>query len=351
MAELTLEILDSLSSGVLAVDRENRILFVNRSLARSLKIKGEEWVGRPAFELGKQMSAMMTSAESFDAQLEWQAKGDEPHWRDLEWKEGENVFYIREKSQPLRDTSGKVVGRLFAYHDISRDKVIDLMKTEFIAIASHELRTPMTSIKGSIDLILSGFAGEISAETQELLEIAQNSCDRLIRLINGILDLAKIEAGQIKLHPVPLNMAEVAERSIRSVKSLADRSEVTLKLEQPTELPPVEADKDRIEQVVTNLLSNAIKFSPPRGEVRVELKLENGWLKCSVIDQGCGIPPEDLERVFGKFQQVGDTRRKGGTGLGLAITQALILEHKGRIWVESKLNEGSQFIFVLPAQT
>jgi PAS domain S-box-containing protein len=350
MAELNLEILDSLSTGVLAVDRENRILFLNRSFARSLKITREEWLGRPAAELGKVLSSMVVSAESFETQLQWHTRETEDHWRDLEWKEGEGVYYIREKSRPLRDTSGKIVGRLFAYHDISRDKAIDLMKTEFIAVASHELRTPMTSIKGSIDLILSGFAGEISAETQELLEIAQNSCDRLIRLINGILDLAKIEAGQIKLHPVPLNMAEVAERAIRSVKALADRSEVTLKLDQPAELPPVEADKDRIEQVVTNLLSNAIKFSPPRGEVRVELKVENGWLKCSVIDQGCGISPEDLDRVFGKFQQVGESRRKGGTGLGLAISQALIVEHKGRIWVESKLNEGSRFIFVLPAR-
>jgi len=247
------------------------------------------------------------------------------------------------------DIPGTVEGNpVFTYHDVSREKTVDQMKTEFIAVASHELRTPMTSIKGSIDLILSGFAGEISAETQELLEIAQNSCDRLIRLINGILDLAKIEAGQIKLNPVRLDLREVAERSIRSVRSLADRSEVTLALDQPEDLPTVDADKDRIEQVVTNLLSNAIKFSPPKGEVRVELKTENAWVKCSVVDQGPGIQPEDLERVFGKFQQVGDSRRKGGTGLGLAITQALVHEHKGRIWVESKVNEGSRFNFVLP---
>lgn len=343
-----LEVLDSLDAGVLAVDRQNRILYLNRRLARSLNLGREEWVGRPAADLARVVAPVITSAESFESQLQWQAREKEEHWRDLEWKSGDRVFYIREQGRPLRNTAGKIIGRVFTYHDISREKTVDQMKTEFIAVASHELRTPMTSIKGSIDLILSGFAGEISAETQELLEIAQNSCDRLIRLINGILDLAKIEAGQIKLNPVALDLREVAERSIRSVRSLADRSEVTLTLAQPEELPTVEADKDRIEQVVTNLLSNAIKFSPPKGEVRVELKTESDWVKCSVVDQGPGIQPEDLERVFGKFQQVGDARRKGGTGLGLAITQALVHEHKGRIWVESTVNEGSRFNFVLP---
>jgi len=349
MADLNLHILDSTSTGFLAVDRENRVLYLNRSLARRLRVKREEWVGRPAAELLEVAQAHLTgSSESTEAALRWQANEKQERLRDLEWKDGDNIIYFREKSRPLRDSSGKVIGRVFAYHDISRDKAIDQMKTEFIAVASHELRTPMTSIKGSVDLILSGFAGEISAETQELLEIAQNSCDRLIRLINGILDLAKIEAGQIKLHPVPLDMGEVAEHAIRSVKQLADRSEVNLKLEKAEGLPPVEADKDRIEQVVTNLLSNAIKFSPEKGEVRVELSVEDIWVRCAVVDQGTGIKPEDLDRVFGKFQQVGDSRRKGGTGLGLAITQALVHEHKGRIWVESKPGEGSRFIFVLP---
>jgi len=117
---------------------------------------------------------------------------------------------------------------------------------------------------------------------------------------------------------------------------------------RPGELPAVEVDKDRIEQVVTNLLSNAIKFSPTRGEVRVELAVGDGWIECAVVDQGAGIAEENLERVFGKFQQVGETRRQGGTGLGLAIAQALVNEHRGKIWAESQLNQGSRFIFRLP---
>jgi len=108
-------------------------------------------------------------------------------------------------------------------------------------------------------------------------------------------------------------------------------------------------DKDRIEQVVTNLLSNAIKFSPPRGEVRVDLDVVDAWVQCCVADQGCGIPPDQLDKVFGKFQQVANSSQKGGTGLGLAICQALVQEHRGKIWVESEVNVGTRFIFRLPA--
>jgi PAS domain S-box-containing protein len=348
MAGLPTQILDSLSSGILAVDRENRIIFLNRALLRLLGIDRDEWLGRPVGELLSAIEPHVASPQNFRSGWDWLEDAEAVRTQQIEWREADQVLSLREDSAPLRDTSGEVVGRLFAYHDISREKEIDRMKSEFISIASHELRTPMTSIKGSIDLILSGFAGEVGADTQELLEIAQKSCDRLVRLINDILDLAKIEAGQVKLKLVPMDLAEAVERSIRGLKSLAEQSEVTFKLQKPEALPFVEVDKDRIEQVVTNLLSNAIKFSPPKGEVSIELSAGDGWVQCSVRDQGCGIPEEDLGRVFGKFQQVSDARRKGGTGLGLAITQALVHEHRGKIWVESRVTEGARFIFRLP---
>jgi signal transduction histidine kinase len=359
-------IFDSLSSGLLAVDNANRVLFLNRILGQRLGVERGAWIGRPVEELFRKISAQVENPEALRQRLNWRAAPNAWRSEEIIWKEGESVRHLREDSGPLRDESGAVIGRLFAYHDISREKAIDQMKTEFIAVASHELRTPMTSIKGSVDLILSGFAGDISAETQELLEIAKKSCDRLIRLINDILDLSKIEAGQIKLRLMPLDLTDAVERSISSVRSLAEMSEVQLRLVRPVELPQVEVDKDRIEQVVTNLLSNAIKFSPPKGEVRVELSVVHDdaassslsrvpsslspcWVECAVVDCGSGIAEENLERVFGKFQQVGETRRQGGTGLGLAIAQALVHEHHGKIWVESKLNEGARFIFRLPA--
>jgi signal transduction histidine kinase len=243
-----------------------------------------------------------------------------------------------------------VVGRLFAYHDLSWEKTIDQMKSEFISIASHELRTPMTSIKGSVDLILGGCAGDVSAESLELLQVAHSACDRMIRLINDILDLSKIEAGQIKLKLAPLNLTDVVEQSLRGLKTLAARDQITITLLASEGLPPIEADSDRIEQVVTNLVSNAIKFSPAMGVVKVELSSDDQWVRCCVSDQGCGIKEEDLDRIFGKFQQASSPQRGVGTGLGLAITHGLVTEHGGKIWAESRLGQGSRFVFCLPVR-
>jgi len=291
---------------------------------------------------------LAAAEEKFGNRLGWQKDPEAKYSHQLEWKDDKGVLYLREDSGPLRGADGKVTGRIFLFHDTSRERAIDRMKSEFISIASHELRTPMTSIKGSVDLILSGFAGEITSDSQELLEIAQKSCDRLIRLINDILDLSKIEAGQVKLNLAKMDLTEVVHRSVRGVKQLADQAYVTLKIENPAPLPSVEVDKDRIEQVVTNLLSNAIKFAPSKSTVTVELLPVDGCVQCSVVDQGCGIAEKDLPKVFGKFQQVGE-KRKGGTGLGLAITQALVQEHHGKIWVESTVNVGTRFVFRLPA--
>jgi signal transduction histidine kinase len=248
----------------------------------------------------------------------------------------------------LREVSGAVTGRLYSYHDLSWEKTIDQMKSEFISIASHELRTPMTSIKGSVDLILGGCTGEINKEALELLEVAHGACDRMIRLINDILDLSKIEARQIKLKLAPIQLGDAVDYSLRSLKSIAEQDGISFKVESSQDLPFVEADRDRIEQVVTNLVFNAIKFSPAKGEITVSLWADDGWVSCSVADQGHGIKEEDLDRIFGKFQQLGSPQRGGGTGLGLAITHALITEHRGKIWVESRVGEGSRFVFRLP---
>jgi signal transduction histidine kinase len=341
------DILDSLGSGLLAVDVHGKILFLNGVLAALLGVETREWAGRPASELARLVQGR--SGAEGGPRLEWTESKAEPSTREIEWRNEKALRHFREDSVPLRDSSGKTAGRLFAYHDISREKTIDRMKSEFIAVASHELRTPMTSIKGSVDLILSGFAGETSPEMQELLEIAQKSCDRLVRLVNDILDLSKIESGQLKLNLTRADLTEIAVHAVCAAKPFADQADVRLRVERPRPIPLVEVDKDRMEQVITNLISNAVKFSPPKTEVLVEIQASNGWVQCSVIDKGCGIAERDLHRIFGKFQQVGEGRRRGGTGLGLAITQALLEEHGGMIWVESRVNEGSKFIFRVPA--
>ncbi len=341
------DVLASLNSGIVVVTQDHELAYCNDVFARWFDVPREIFVGHPLKEFVDAVRPGFCPPQAGDTCFQYDCK-DGVVMREFTIKSGAHTVYLRPDATAWRDASGAVRGCVFAFHDITREKNIDHMKTEFISVASHELRTPMTSIKGSIDLVLSGFAGQIGTETQELLEIAHKSCDRLIRLINDILDLAKIEAGQIKLQKIPGDLLDPVERSIRGLKAYADQLGVKISMVAPESLPQIEGDKDRIEQVVTNLLSNAIKFSPENGEIKVRLLVDSNWVECRVEDQGCGIAEQNLEKVFGKFQQVGESPRKGGTGLGLAIAQGLVQEHGGKIWVESKVNEGSQFIFRLP---
>ncbi len=190
----------------------------------------------------------------------------------------------------------------------------------------------------------------MNEETKELLVIAQGGCERLIRLINDILDLSKIEAGRMQLRLQRMSLLDSVQRSVRTIKGYADGFQVKLHIDCSQPIPDVLGDRDRVDQVITNLLGNAVKFSPENGTVTVALGCAPGAVECRVIDDGPGIPPDQLARIFGKFEQVvGQGKRRGGTGLGLAIAQALVHEHGGRIWVESDLGRGSQFVFTLPA--
>ena len=341
-------ILDSLTSGILAVDLDSRVLFVSAALCLRLGIDRDSWLGKPASGLFCPKNPRISAKRSALYRLDPRRDGARSEYREIEWSDGNRIMHLREDSSPLFDKAGKLIGRLFAYHDLSWEKTVDQMKSEFISVASHELRTPMTSIKGSVDLILGGCVGEVSPEALELLEVAHSACDRMIRLINNILDLSKIEAGQIQLRLEMIDLADVIERSLRPLHSLAGQAEISLKHNFASGLPRVEADRDRIEQVITNLVSNAIKFSPAKGVVEISLTADNEWVRCSVSDQGCGIAEKDLGRIFGKFQQAGMPQRGAGTGLGLAITYALVTEHKGKIWVDSQVGEGSCFAFCLP---
>lgn len=229
-------------------------------------------------------------------------------------------------------------------------RTLDQAKSDFLSIASHELRTPLTSIKGSLSLMKTGVVGPMNEMAENLLNIAEMETDRLIRLINDILDLAKIEAGKlpIVLDWHPLN--DLVETNLKSLSGLAQAAGVQLKM---GDIPPMEAkmDKDRIQQVLTNLLSNAIKYSPKGKAVTVSCSInDQHQLMIAVQDLGRGIDPVDQELIFEKFRQATSPKNPlvKGTGLGLAIAKALVEEHGGDIGVRSIPGEGSVFYFTLP---
>lgn len=227
---------------------------------------------------------------------------------------------------------------------------LDRAKSEFLSIASHELRTPLTSIKGSLSLLRSGIVGKLNEAALNLMNIAETETDRLIRLINDLLDLAKIEAGKFPLHPSWQPLIPLLQSNTQSLQGLAAAAQVQLSFNCEMNIE-THMDKDRIQQVLTNLISNAVKFSPQGGLVEVICSIDPQQnLLIEVQDQGRGIAPQDQELIFQKFRQATSPENPlvKGTGLGLAIAKALVEEHGGTIGVRSTIGQGSTFYFTLP---
>ena len=235
---------------------------------------------------------------------------------------------------------------LLAFRDLQRRREVDRLKSEFVSVVSHELRTPLTSIHGSLGLLASGLLG--SDKGKRMLEIAVTNTDRLIRLINDILDIEKLESGAVQMHRTTCNAGELIQRSVDVMRAMAEEHKIRVTVGECN--APVDADCDRVVQCLTNLLSNAIKFSDPGGTVQLKARTSGDYVEFEVRDQGRGIPAEKRESIFERFHQVdaSDSRRKGGTGLGLAITRSIVQQHGGRIWVESQPGSGSAFFFTIP---
>jgi signal transduction histidine kinase/CheY-like chemotaxis protein len=243
---------------------------------------------------------------------------------------------------------------------LSERSQLDTLKDEFISTVSHELRTPLTSIRGALGLLSSGIIGDVDAKAQNLLRIAVTNTDRLIRLINDILDLERMESGRAPLQIRRCSLLDLAQQAIETMTAMADANTVHLELAPATaaqvaspEALFFDGDADRILQVVTNLLSNAIKFSPPASTVRVHTDATAESILLKVVDEGRGIPSDKLDSIFDRFQQVepSDARQKGGTGLGLAICRSIVQQHSGSIWAQRNLGVGTTLYVMLPRTT
>jgi PAS domain S-box-containing protein len=260
--------------------------------------------------------------------------------------------------------AGEQVGYFAIYSDVSElhartrelaEKSAELEvaskhKSEFLASMSHELRTPLNAIVGFSQVLKEKLFGQVNEKQEEYLDDILSSSNHLLALINDILDLSKVEAGQVELDRRLFSLREALERGVVMVRERAVQNGVELSLELDPQVDLVEGDERRIQQVVFNLLSNAVKFTPPGGRVDVSTAKEDGEVRIAVRDTGPGISPDDQARIFEEFQQARDTNgeRPEGTGLGLALSRSLVELHGGRIWVESEPGKGSTFIFTIP---
>jgi PAS domain S-box-containing protein len=340
-------LMDAVTDGICGLDREGKVRFANPAAGRLLGAPPDTLAGKPLHEL-LHGTATAERVCSQDCPLRKAAVR-------LSSVAGEENFFRSDSSSfpaeyvlsPIHG-HGSLSGWVLSFRDISQRYALDRMKDEFISTVSHELRTPLTSIRGALGLLTSGMLGEVNQKASNLLRIALTNSDRLVRLINDILDLERIQSGREPLAFRAMQLADIVKQAVEDMQPMADAAGVRL-LHDATKVE-ITADPDRLLQVITNLLSNAVKFSPPNSPVSVMLRPGVTGVILSVIDHGRGIPADKLETIFGRFQQVdaSDSRQKGGTGLGLAICRTIVLQHSGRIWAERNPVRGSTFRIFLP---
>jgi signal transduction histidine kinase len=326
------QILDRAPTGIISLGPEDRIQFVNQFAARMLGCaSADELLGQPI--------------RSYIQFLGADTSGEELCVRD----DGTS-FPIAYESAPLIE-NGHVAGAVLSLRDMTQQRAADKRQAELVSIVSHELRTPLTSIRSALGLLASGLLGRTSDQGQEMLDIAVNNTDRLIRMLSDLLDLERLNSGQSNLRREVTSAVELLHAAADSVRSMAEEANVSIVV-PPTEVKLV-ADPDRLLQVLINLLANAIKFSPEQGgSVWLDAEQLPGEVVFRVRDEGRGIPAEKLELIFERFAQVdeADSRRKGGIGLGLAISRAIVQQHGGQIWAESRLGVGTTLCVAFPLE-
>ena len=336
------DFLDSAGDLIQSATPEGEIQYVNAAWLETLGYAADEVIGRHTLDFiapehvahARALYASISAGRVVDLDLALMSRS------------GQRVF-VRGGAN-ARMVNGEPVAIRAILRDVTQQREIERMKDEFISLVSHELRTPLTSIRGALGLLSGGLFGEIPARGKRMVEVATQNTDRLVRLINDVLDVERINSGKAPMVKRPVTLSEIVQQTEDVVRPLADRGSIRLELAiADVEL---EADPDRIIQMLTNLISNAIKFSPPHTSVRISAERSGGDVHITVRDEGRGIPRDKLELIFERFHQVdaSDAREKGGTGLGLAISRSIVEQHDGRIWAESEPGEGSTFHVVLP---
>lgn len=368
--ELVRTVINGSPDWIWAKDRAFRYILVNQAMAsQGIGSSPEEIIGKTDddfFPMDLIEGDPETGTAGFRADDEQALRGETIHNHSTTLRQFDGAIHIRETHKyPLRDKSGTIVGTLGISRDITeqqraeaalataRDGALEAsrLKSQFLANMSHELRTPLNSIIGFGQILVDGLVGDLNTQQGEFTNDILSSAQHLLRLINDVLDMSKIEAGQMLIHPEPFEFKALCQETADVVRSLVEAKHQTLHLDIADDLPALNADKFRIKQVLLNLLSNANKFTPADGTITLHVEhIEYDSLLISIADSGAGIAEDDLDLIFQEFRQVDSTttREAGGTGLGLPITRRLIEMHGGTIWVDSTPGEGSVFSILLP---
>ncbi|MFA5090855.1 MAG: ATP-binding protein [Candidatus Omnitrophota bacterium] len=365
--ELLKELMDQIPDVIYFKDRKGRLVMVNKAYARGLGLSPDEVIGKTDFDIFPRERAKKMVEDDWQVMVTGQTIVDKLE-RATRPDGVDN--YVSTTKIPRYDKNGRISGLIGITRDIThrmqvkqleeeKEKTkkeldvlqeINRLKSEFISIVSHELRTPLAIIKDTLGVVSDGLAGDVSDKQKELLQKGDTHIVRLQHLIDGLLDISRIETGRLKLHYSLINLNELIIDSADFFKKLAQERGISLKYHLPSQEINIFVDAERIIQIANNLLNNAIKFTEDGGKIALELKALQDKVRIGVIDTGVGISRQDLPKIFDKFTQFSKNSgmERKGVGLGLSIARGLVEKHGGEIWAESKLGVGTKIYFTLP---
>jgi PAS domain S-box-containing protein len=337
------------ADGVMIIDSRWRITTFNKAMEQLTGWPREEAIGRPCAEVLAIQNAQGINICLADCPLQRLPYAPNPVAEGRITTRDGRELYVQSRYAPQRGPQGQFLGAIANVRDVTLQKQEEELQNTFISVISHELKTPVSIIKGYAGTLRREDATFSEAQYRDGLAVIEDEADRLARQIQDLLDVSRLTAGGMRLEPSNFPIGTMAADVAHSFAATAGE-QFQFELRFPDDMPPVYADYERTRQVLVNLVSNAVKYSPEGGTIRIGGWAEGDYAVCYVADQGSGIPPEEQEAIFRRFYRVDNrlARETQGSGLGLFLTRAIVEAHGGRIWVESKLGQGSRFIFTLP---
>jgi two-component system phosphate regulon sensor histidine kinase PhoR len=337
-------IVNCMADGVLVTNRDLEVVLCNHTLTQLLSLDIPAPLPGP-------LSAYLDDSSLHEAIQNLLSGAEAGPGQCLTQEITRGNSHLRVITAPFFGPDQEILGTVTVLHDVTGFKELDQLKSDFVNLVSHELRSPLSSIIMQHKVILDGLAGELTDKQRKMLTRAHDKMQGLLDLINDLLDLAKIESGHRHLEQRPHNLGEVLTEVAEFLRAKAKEHKITLELSLPSELPQILADRRSMEEVFTNLITNAIKYSPDGGNVRISAVSHIDYVEAMVSDQGIGIEEDEIPKIFDKFYRVkhAKTRQVIGTGLGLSIVKNIIEAHRGSIAVESQVGKGTTFKVLLPA--
>jgi PAS domain S-box-containing protein len=339
-------IVGCMADGVLVTNLERQFVLWNAAAVKMLRLSGTDEPGRPLSEyikvpsIDEALQNILSSKDAGLAMISQEIRLEDPE------------LVLMAQMAPVRDEAGTLLGAVTVLRDITKLKEIEKIKSQFVSMVAHELRSPLAAIEGWLDVVLSGAAGDDERKKEAWLERAKERAHSLLALVNDLLEINKIEAGKVALKMESVQVADIIRKLVDFLKPEADRKALSFTIRMPEALPTVQADVQDMEKLFTNLISNAIKYNVDKGSVTIEATVDAQYVGFHVRDTGIGMAPEHLPRIFDDFFRIEDKRTSkiSGTGLGLTIAKKIVDSHFGHLEVKSRPDQGSTFSVFLPYQ-